>query len=50
MLIFIFNRIRGIEIPSKYNPWILLIFTQLIWPKASFLGHLGGIVIGYLCK
>jgi len=42
------KQIRGIEIPSKYNPWILLIFTQLIWPKASFLGHLGGIVIGYL--
>jgi len=36
------------EIPSKYNPWILLVVTQLIWPKASFLGHLSGITIGYL--
>jgi len=42
------KHVRGIEIPSKYNPWILLVFTQLLWPKASFLGHLGGIVIGYL--
>ncbi|KAG4096394.1 hypothetical protein H8356DRAFT_1681657 [Neocallimastix lanati (nom. inval.)] len=40
--------IRGIEIPSKYNPLILLVITQLLWPKASFLGHLGGIIVGYL--
>jgi len=40
--------INGYEIPSKYNPWILLVFTQLIWPKASFLGHLSGIAVGYL--
>jgi len=42
------KRVGGFEIPSKYNPWILLLFTQLVWPKASFLGHLGGIVVGYL--
>jgi membrane associated rhomboid family serine protease len=42
------KRIGGYEIQSKYNPWILLIFTQIFWPKASFLGHLGGIVVGYL--
>jgi len=42
------KNIRGIEIPSKYNPWILLVFTQIFWPKASFLGHLSGILIGYL--
>jgi len=40
--------INGYEIPSRYNPWILLVFTQLLWPKASFLGHLSGIVVGYL--
>jgi len=42
------NIFREIEIPSKYNPWILLVVTQLLWPKASFLGHLSGIAIGYL--
>jgi len=42
------RNVRGIEIPSKYNPWILLVFTQIFWPKASFLGHLSGIIIGYL--
>jgi len=42
------KHIRGIEIPSKFNPWILLIFTQIFWPKASFLGHICGIAVGYL--
>jgi len=42
------KQIRGIEIPSKYNPWILLVITQIIWPKASFLGHLSGIAVGFL--
>jgi membrane associated rhomboid family serine protease len=42
------KHIRGMEIPSKYNPWILLVFTQIFWPKASFLGHLSGIAVGYL--
>lgn len=38
----------GVDIPSKYNHWILLIVCQIIWPRASFLGHLSGIIVGYL--
>jgi len=36
------------SVSSKLYPWILLIILQLIMPNISFLGHLAGIVTGYL--
>eukprot|EP00002_Diphylleia_rotans_P013117 TRINITY_DN2555_c0_g1_i2.p1 TRINITY_DN2555_c0_g1~~TRINITY_DN2555_c0_g1_i2.p1 ORF type:complete len:433 (-),score=89.36 TRINITY_DN2555_c0_g1_i2:215-1513(-) len=35
-------------VPTKYYPWILLIVLQVIMPNVSFLGHLCGILCGYL--
>ena len=33
---------------SRLVPWIMLLFSQLIAPNVSFLGHLTGILIGIL--
>ncbi len=35
------------RIPFNFGPFLLLIFTQLILTRASFIGHLSGILIGY---
>jgi len=40
--------ILGLPIPTALAPFVSLILTQLIIPNASFVGHLAGIVIGYL--
>ncbi|KAL6078753.1 SET domain-containing protein [Balamuthia mandrillaris] len=37
-----------IEVPSKLYPWILLVVMQLLFPRASLLGHLSGIIVGYM--
>eukprot|EP01132_Coremiostelium_polycephalum_P005917 gene5917-7366_t len=37
-----------VPVPSKVYPFALLIFTQMIMPNASIIGHLSGIIIGYL--
>jgi membrane associated rhomboid family serine protease len=43
---FIF--LRFIPVPGILAPWVALVITHLIIPNASFLGHLSGIVAGYL--
>ena len=40
------SSIYGIVVPSKYAAWIELLLIQLLVPRASFLGHLCGIVAG----
>jgi membrane associated rhomboid family serine protease len=35
------------DIPLNLAPFLLLLFTQLIIPNASFTGHLAGILVGY---
>lgn len=37
-----------LSLPISFAPFESLVFTSLIVPQASFLGHLSGIVIGYL--
>ncbi|GJP46139.1 hypothetical protein CLOM_g5462 [Closterium sp. NIES-68] len=37
-----------IKLPVSLAPFESLIFTSLIVPKASFVGHLAGIIAGYL--
>jgi membrane associated rhomboid family serine protease len=39
---------RGITIPSTLVPWILLLVIQLVLPRASFWGHVAGILTGTL--
>lgn len=34
-------------LPVNFGPIVLLVFTKLILPQSSFLGHLSGIIIGY---
>ena len=38
----------GIQVPSRWYPWALLIFCQLIMPGVSLIGHLVGILGAYL--
>ena len=38
------------NVPTATYPWVLLIMMSLMIPNVSFVGHLCGIVSGYLCK
>eukprot|EP00906_Rhabdomonas_costata_P011664 RCo016615 len=35
-------------VPAAVYPWVMLLLLQLLWPGASFSGHLCGILAGYL--
>ena len=35
-------------VPSYLYPWVLLVALQFIMPNLSFMGHLAGILVGYL--
>ncbi|KAJ3426963.1 rhomboid-like protein [Anaeramoeba flamelloides] len=37
-----------VTVPNKYYPWILLIVLQLLLQSVSFVGHLSGLLVGYL--
>ncbi|EFJ24101.1 hypothetical protein SELMODRAFT_101862 [Selaginella moellendorffii] len=37
-----------LSLPINFAPFESLVFTSIIVPKASFLGHLAGIIVGYL--
>ncbi|GBG60784.1 hypothetical protein CBR_g12522 [Chara braunii] len=37
-----------LSLPASLAPFESLIFTYIIAPQASFLGHLSGIIVGYL--
>lgn len=37
-------------VPKNLYPWLLLVLFQIIIPNVSFLGHLVGILMGYLQK
>ncbi len=38
----------GMAVPTKYAAWAELVVASLISPRASFVGHLAGILAGYL--
>ena len=40
--------ILGMKIPWSLTPFIELILIQILVPTASFVGHLSGIIIGFL--
>jgi len=42
------NLFGFLNVPTKIYPWVLLIVLQIIMPGVSFVGHLSGILIGYL--
>lgn len=39
---------NGVSIPTKSLPFVYLVISQVIVPNASFLGHLIGILVGFL--
>jgi len=55
-LITIYTSISGqsryslcfLQIPSRIYPWVLLLAMSLFFPNVSFIGHLSGIICGYL--
>ncbi|XP_033215006.1 rhomboid-related protein 4-like isoform X2 [Belonocnema kinseyi] len=42
------HQVGGFRIPSKFAVWAELILIHLMVPNASFIGHLGGILVGCL--
>ena len=37
-----------ISLPGSFVPFASLIFTSVVAPEASFIGHLSGIAMGYM--
>lgn len=37
-------------IKSRLIPWVFLLFSQLVAPNVSFLGHFTGIIVGYFLE
>ncbi|EZA47701.1 Rhomboid domain-containing protein [Ooceraea biroi] len=42
------HNINGFQVPSKLAVWVELILIHLLVPNSSFVGHLGGILVGCL--
>lgn len=42
------NLLGLLNLPISFAPFESLIFTSIIVPQASFVGHLAGIIVGYL--
>lgn len=38
------------QVPTWTTPLVLALLTTFLVPNASFLGHLCGLAVGYLCK
>ncbi|XP_045619967.2 rhomboid-related protein 4 [Procambarus clarkii] len=38
--------VHGILVPTKYAVWVELVIIQVLVPRASFIGHLAGILVG----
>lgn len=36
------------SVPAKVYPWVLLVISQFIMPGVSFIGHLCGMISGYI--
>ena len=42
------SSVWGISVPTKYAAWLELVVASVISPRSSFLGHLCGILAGYI--
>lgn len=43
-----FTSVYGVRVPTKYAAWLELVVIQFAVPRASFLGHMCGILAGYI--
>ncbi|RYY82164.1 rhomboid family intramembrane serine protease, partial [archaeon] len=43
-----YTSILGFQVPSKWAAWAELVLASLLSPQVSFIGHLAGILAGYL--
>src|SRR5271154_2634830 len=43
-------RISSYKIPTWISPLVIIVMTSVFIPNTSFLGHLCGCVVGYLCE
>ncbi|XP_061990839.1 rhomboid-like protein 14, mitochondrial [Rosa rugosa] len=43
-----YSSVHGIPMPSRYAAWVELVLIQMLVPGVSFIGHLGGILAGFL--
>ena len=42
------QNVGGLRVPSKIAVWVELVLIHLLVPQSSFVGHLGGILVGCL--
>lgn len=42
------REVGGFRVPSKFAVWVELVLIHIMVPNASFVGHLGGILVGCL--
>lgn len=42
------QNINGLQVPSRLAVWVELLLIHLLVPNSSFMGHLGGILVGCL--
>lgn len=42
--------VAGTQIPTWITPLVLILFTSILIPHTSLLGHLCAVSVGYLCK
>ena len=40
----------GLNLPWSIAPFVQIIMTSILIPNASFIGHLSGVIIGYLIR
>ncbi|KAI9915541.1 hypothetical protein PsorP6_008267 [Peronosclerospora sorghi] len=43
------SSVYGFEVPTKYAAWLELVVIHFLVPDSSFMGHMCGILAGYIC-
>ncbi|CAI5716776.1 unnamed protein product [Peronospora destructor] len=43
-----FSSIYGFQVPTKYAAWLELVVIHFLVPRSSFMGHMCGILAGYV--
>ncbi|KAK1945079.1 Rhomboid-related protein 4 [Phytophthora citrophthora] len=43
-----FSSVYGFQVPTKYAAWLELVVIHFLVPRSSFIGHMCGILAGYI--